>query len=135
MLNDIQYVKMILDYNICITIKRSVYLDVHFMRIIGKQRLWIKKDIHCLLIPTATICTRLQSKFGQKYFVAVYAPETYPIILRFLGLLQHPFFQPFPRFRNYKKHNNTYKHIVLLRRIINYIWNNMKGNIKRIGYT
>ncbi len=68
-----------------------------------------KKDVRFWVIPTK-ICIKLQQKFGQKYFVALYASDTYPVGLRFLGLLQHPFLEPFPKFLNCKNHKNTYKH-------------------------
>ncbi len=74
-------------------------------------------------------------QFDKKYFVGFYASKAYSVILRFLGMLYHIYFEPFPKIPNYKNHNNTYEHIVLLRNYCLYygnIWNNMKRNVIRI---
>ncbi len=70
-------------------------------------------------------------KFGKKYFVIFYAPESYPVILMSLGMLEHIYFEPFPKILSYKNNKNTYKYIVPFTIIIDYgnICNDMKENI------
>ncbi len=84
-----------------------------------------------MLFPTTSLCIILQRKFWQKYFVAIYAPEAYIIILKLFGLLQHQFFKQFPKFLNNKNNDNTYKYIALSKKVIGYIMEALKNNIKR----
>ncbi len=66
----------------------------------------IYRHLCVLLFRQPEYAPDLHQKFGETYFVAVYVPETYAVILILLGLLQHIFFKPFPKFLNYKNHNN-----------------------------
>ncbi len=45
-----------------------------------------------------------------KIFV-VYVAKTYPIILGLFGLLQYPFFKPFPKCLSHNNNSNTYIYI------------------------
>ncbi len=72
----------------------------------------------------------LMENFGRTKYFTVYAAKVYSITLGLLGMLQPPFFKPFPKFLNYNKHRNTYAYIVMFRGIIDRIMETCRKSMK-----